>query len=43
MKLQGELAVRALDLLLGTCARDAQDFVIVAFAVTGQNRILPAG
>jgi len=37
MKLQGELAVRALDLLVAGAARYAEHFIIVAFSVTGQN------
>jgi hypothetical protein len=37
MVLHGELAVRALDFLLAALALQPEYFVIIAFAVTGQN------
>src|SRR5579883_1395762 len=42
MVLHGELAVRALDLLLATLPLDPEDLVVVAFHVTGQNFAPPA-
>jgi hypothetical protein len=37
MVLQRELAIGALDLLVAGCAADAQNFVVIAFYVGGQN------
>lgn len=37
MVLQRQLAVGALDFLVGRGARDSQNLVIVSFSVTGQN------
>jgi BarA-like signal transduction histidine kinase len=37
MVLHGELAVRALDFLLAALPLHPENFVIIAFAVTGQN------
>ncbi len=37
MKLQRQLAVRALDLLVAGFAGNSEHFVVIAFYVTGQN------
>jgi|HubBroStandDraft_5_1064220.scaffolds.fasta_scaffold09271_4 hypothetical protein len=39
VKLQGQLAVGALDLLLAGPAGNPEDFVVIAFYVAGQNRV----
>jgi len=39
MKLQRQLAVGALDLLLGGPADNPEDLVVIAFYVAGQNRV----
>jgi hypothetical protein len=41
MKLQGELAVRALDLLIGSASSHAENFVVIAFYVASQNSSSP--
>ena len=39
MKLQRQLAVGALDLLLGGPAGNPEDLIVIAFYVAGQNRV----
>jgi hypothetical protein len=41
MKLHGELAVSALDVLLAGPARQTENVVVIAFYVTGQNDLPP--
>jgi hypothetical protein len=41
MKLQGELAIGALDLLLCGAASNPEHLVIITFSVAGQNRPFP--
>jgi hypothetical protein len=39
--LQRQFAVRTLEFLFGASARNAQQFVVIAFCVRGQNRPFP--
>jgi hypothetical protein len=41
MELQRQFAVRTLEFLFGASARNAQQFVVIAFCVRGQNRPFP--